>query len=111
MRKSHMLAIFAATLALSGCLRKPSVEQYAEYGVAFAHGSDWSVKNDGFSKENPRVMTIKVQGPHDALVMIILTPAAGSGTLGQFAAAVAKGRAENIKRTLTVGSLQAGDAS
>jgi hypothetical protein len=112
MNKSYLrLTTFAAALAFSGCLQQtPTIERYARDGVEFSHSSNWRIETDEPTKDEPTVRVIQIDGPNEATVMIVLTPAGNERTLKGYATSVAQGRTSGLKKKFAVGSIQAGDA-
>jgi hypothetical protein len=90
---------------------KPTLVTYEKSGVSFAHLSNWKVTSDTTSQEGIGFRAIDLEGPHEALVSVILFPASADLTLDAFAASIARERASAVKESLSIGSLSAAKVS
>jgi hypothetical protein len=97
-------------LALATCACSPTpatLIQYKKDGVIFAHFSDWKVTGDAIIADSNGARSIDLEGPHDAIVMMILMPPSTEMTLDSYAADMGQQRAQ----TLSVGSFKAAKIS
>jgi hypothetical protein len=97
--KTILLLLLA--LANFACSPTPAtLVKYNKDGVSFVHFSDWRVTGDAIIADSNGSRSIDLEGPHDAIVMVILMPASTEMTLDSYAADMAQQRAQ----ALTVGS-------
>jgi hypothetical protein len=90
---------------------KPTLVKYEKSGVSFAHFSNWKVTGDTIGQEGIGFRAIDLEGPHQALLAVVLLPASTASTLDTFAASVARERAGAIKESLSIGSFSAAKIS
>jgi hypothetical protein len=100
MSRSTLLLLAAALSFHIACSKPVTVESYEKDGVRFSHFSNWKVSKDEPIEGAPGTRVLHVEGPDSALMSIIWLPAASETTLADFAASVAQGRAEEVKKAL-----------
>ena len=104
--------LVALSLAVAACPAAPrTVEVYRKDGLHFSHFSDWKISEDRPLPTNRKVREIVLHGPDDALLMLLCFPERSDVSLDSFAANVAKGRAQAIKKNLALGPLTVGEES
>ncbi|HEY2740224.1 MAG TPA: hypothetical protein VGK45_17575 [Thermoanaerobaculia bacterium] len=104
--------LVALSLALAACPAAPrTVEVYRNDGLHFSHFSDWKISEDRTLPANRKVREIVLHGPNEALLMLLCFPESSGVSLDSFAAGVAKGRAEGIKKSLGLGPITVGEES
>ena len=107
MNRVILPSVLILSLLGCGCLSRPRTEQrYAKEGISFTHYSDWDVTEEEPAEDDPGGRTINVEGPNEAIVMFIFMPPESGVTLEVFAAAMAKGRLEQLKE-MKIGPIKA----
>ncbi len=107
-----LVALSLAGLVLMACPAAPrTVEVYRKDGLHFSHFSDWKISEDRTLPANRKVREIVIHGPNEALLMLLCFPERSDVSLDSFAAGVAKGRAEGIKKSLGLGPITVGEES
>ncbi|HTD22636.1 MAG TPA: hypothetical protein VK738_08285 [Terriglobales bacterium] len=101
-----VLAALAMAVVCVACTRKPTIKQYQNNGIQFSYYSDWAVTKDAPVDGNPNVRTINIEGPDNAVIVMICLPASNDKTLEEYAAAVAKSRDAAIEGKLSLGPLK-----
>jgi len=102
--------LVALSLALAACPPAPrTVEVYRKDGLHFSHFSDWKISEDRTFPPSRKVREVILHGPDNALLIVLCVPETSSMSVESFAASMAKGRAEAIKKKLGVGPLTAGE--
>ena len=92
-----------------GCSDKPrTVEKYAKDGISFNHYSTWRVTEDELLEDTPDSRSITIDGPNDAVVMVVFVPPGDDATVENFAAGVASGRLEELEN-MSIGSIKPAD--
>ncbi len=93
-------------LGVFACSPKPATPvKYDKKGVSFTHLSDWTVTGDALIEGSDGWRSVELEGPHDAIMSIIIMPAAAEMTLQTYAGEFARERAVEIKQVLTVGPI------
>ncbi|MCZ8255535.1 MAG: hypothetical protein O9327_07730 [Polaromonas sp.] len=105
------LLLMLAVLNFACSPGTPALVTYEKSGVSVAHLSNWKVTSDTTSQEGTGFRTIDLEGPHSALVSVLLLPASTGLTLDAFAASIERERASAVKESLSVGSFSAAKIS
>jgi len=101
-----VLAALAMAVVCVACTRKPTIQQYQKDGIQFSYPSDWAVTKDAPVDGNANVRAINIEGPDNAVIVMICLPASSNQTLEEYAAAVAKSRDAAIEGKLSLGPLK-----
>lgn len=106
-----LVALGLAGLVLAACPAPRTVEVYRKDGLHFSHFSDWKISEDRILPNNRKVREIVLNGPDQALLILLCFPETSDVSLEQFAASVAKGRSQAIKKNLGFGPISVGEES
>jgi hypothetical protein len=105
------LAALVLIIACAACTSTPAKQQYQKNGLQFTYNSEWKVAKETPVPGSPDFRTINIEGPNNAVVILICEPASSSHTLDEFAAEMANGRGAAIEEELRRGSLKTGTVS
>ena len=104
--KAAQIGVLLMALGVFACSPKPaSLVKYEKNGVSFTHLSDWKVTGEPVGEASAGVYTIAVEGPHEAIVSIMIVPASTEMTLDEYAGGMAREREDAIKQALSVGGI------
>ncbi|HEX6902146.1 MAG TPA: hypothetical protein VF789_20690 [Thermoanaerobaculia bacterium] len=109
MRVTKTLVIALLTAAGVACSpNAPELVMYSKDGVQFSYFSNWKVVRDSPYDTNPEIRAIDLDGPHKAIISIILFPPSVQPDLNEFAASVATRRASLTKESLPTALTETG---
>jgi len=97
-----------ATWVMACSPNAPELVTYSKDGVQFSYFSNWKIVGDSPYDANPDIRAIDLDGPHEAIVSIIIFPYSAGRSLDEFAASVATRRTNLTKKALPAGSMETG---
>ncbi len=104
--KAAQIAVLLIAFGVFACSPKPAtLVKYEKYGVSFTHLSDWKVTGEAVGDASAGVNTISVEGPHAAMVSIMIVPSSSEITLEEYAGGMEREREGAIKQVLSVGGM------
>jgi len=99
-----ILSVLTLVAVCSACWHRGiTLKQYDKDGIRFSYNSDWSVAKDAPIEGNPTARSIKIDGPHHAVMMLICVPTSNTQTIQGFADTIAEKRGAAIEDKLSFG--------
>src|SRR5882724_6842616 len=107
-----ILSVLTLVAVCSACWHRGiTLKQYDKDGIRFSYNSDWSVAKDAPIEGNPTARSIKIDGPHHAVMMLICVPTSNTQTIQGFADTIAEKRGAAIEDKLSFGPLKPADVN
>lgn len=108
----RILAGMALAVFLFACDQSPpTVMQYNKHGASFSYYSDWTIMDTPSSPEKAKFPTIEIDGPDNAVLVLVTLAEGTSLSLEDFARNLTKSRRKELRKDLSVGSIQTTEVS